>query len=60
MTNENIYLLKLYLKRIILIDTVLKEYTDITDVELVKKLQTFIKLYLYELYKIKNKSWCLL
>ena len=43
---NRIYMLKLYLKRIILIQDILLEYTEISDKELVKRAKSFIKLYL--------------
>ena len=51
---ENKYMLKLFLKRIIVISSVLKEYTQISDKEIVIKLQNSINLYLNELHKNKN------
>lgn len=48
-------MLKIYLKRIIQIRLIISEYTNISDIELVKKLQRFLNLYLYELYNDKNK-----
>lgn len=52
------YMLKLYLKRIMFVDSVLKEYKEISDTELIKKLSNYIKLYLNELDKTKNENWC--
>ena len=53
-------MLKLYLKRILFVDAVLREYNEISDTELIKKLKNYLKLYLNELDIIKNKKWCLL
>jgi len=47
--NNSIFLLKIYLKRILLIREVLLQDSGISDSELVKKLRNFIKLYLIEL-----------
>ena len=48
-------MLKLYLKRILVIKSVLTEYTNISDIELVRKLQRFINLYFNELHHYKNE-----
>jgi len=55
MIIENVYMLKLYLKRILVIKSVLTEYTNISDIELVRKLQRFINLYFNELHHYKNE-----
>jgi len=55
MIIENVYMLKLYLKRILTIKSIIREYTNISDIEIIKKLQRFINLYLNELYHFKNE-----
>lgn len=51
---ENKFMLKLYLKRILTISSILTEYSQISDSEIVNKLKNSIKMYLNELYKTKN------
>ena len=58
MINENNkFMLKLYLKRILTISSILTEFTQISDAEIVKKLKYSIELYLNELHKTKNIKW---
>jgi len=57
MEINNKYMLKLYLKRILTISSILSEFSQITDSEIVKKLRNSIELYLNELHKTKNIKW---
>lgn len=54
---EHNFMLNLYLKRILTISSILTEFTQISDTEMVKKLKYSIELYLNELHKTKNIKW---
>ena len=54
---ERIFMLKLYLKRILTISSILTEYSQISDSQIVDKLRHSILLYLNELHNTKNMKW---